>query len=90
MNRWQYFTSLGLGVICLFSAIYLVVLGRMNQALQAEVQQQQASINRGSMSQQVGQNVLKDLAELSVNDSEIKDLLAKHGFTVNAAASPTP
>ena len=33
---------------------------------------------------------LRDMAMVSVEDKEMKDLLAKHGYTVNVQATPAP
>jgi hypothetical protein len=42
------------------------------------------------MSQQIGVNLLKEIAAASVKDDKLKDVLAKSGYTVTVNASPTP
>ena len=90
MKSLQYYITLALGVICLALSITTIVLGRSNNSLQLQQQQQQAEINRGQASMQVGQNILRDLAELSLKNEKIKQVLANNGYTVNIAPTPTP
>jgi len=92
----QFYVTLALGTLCLALSITSIVLGKTNNALQREQQAQQEEINRGNMSVQVGQNLLRDMAELSLKNEKIKQVLAKNGYTVNVApaansnTSPTP
>jgi hypothetical protein len=83
MYKWQYFVSLALSAVALLLTITLIVTGKTNQDIQQELQKQQTEINKGQVSQQIGTALLRDMAVASVNNSKIKDLLAKHGFTVN-------
>jgi len=61
-----------------------------NQALrkellqrQAAVQAQQEQINQGTViAQQIAPNLLHDMAEASVKNDKIKQLLTRHGYTV--------
>jgi len=63
-----------------------------NQALrkellqrQAAVQAQQEQINQGTViAQQIGPNLLHDIAEASAKNEKLRQLLAKHGYTVQA------
>jgi len=63
-----------------------------NQALrkellqrQAAVQAQQEQINQGTViAQQIGPNLLHDMAEASAKNEKMKQLLAKHGYTVQS------
>jgi hypothetical protein len=60
------------------------------QAQQVKLQQQQDVINKGqAIAQQVGPNLLNDMAVVSVKDESMKKLLATHGYNVSVA-SPTP
>jgi len=77
-------------VIPLILVISLIFMGQSNQKLQTQLQQQQEDINKGSMSQQIGVNLLKEIAAASVKDVKLKDVLAKSGYTVTVNASPTP
>ncbi len=62
MKRWQFFIVLGLALVCLGLSVAAVISGRANQKLQAELQTQQAEINRGNLSQQVGTSLVRDIA----------------------------
>ena len=88
----QFYVTLALGTLCLALSITSIVLGKNNTALQMQQQKQQEEINRGNMSIQVGQNLLRDMAEVSLKNEKIKQVLAHNGYTVNVApaASPSP
>ena len=58
-----------------------------NRTIERGLQDQQVNINRGQLSQQVGTALVKDLAVASVSNSKIKELLSKHGITVNQNAN---
>jgi signal transduction histidine kinase len=83
MKPWQFYLSTTLAGLTLLLTIALLVITTSNRTLERGLQDQQVNINRGQMSQQVGTAVVKDLAQLSISNSKIKDLLAKHGITVN-------
>lgn len=59
-------------------------------AQQTQLQAQQEEINKGATSQQIGVNLLKEIAAASVKDENLKDVLTKSGYTVTVNASPTP
>jgi len=86
----QFYVTLALGTLCLALSITSIVLGKNNNALQLQQQKQQEEINRGNMSVQVGQNLLRDMAELSLKNDKIKQVLARNGYTVNVAPATTP
>jgi hypothetical protein len=85
-----FITAVILSLIPLILVINLIFMGQKNQALTTELQGQQEQINKGQMVQQVGINMLKDIAAASVKDDKLKDLLAKNGYSVTVNASPTP
>lgn len=95
-----YYISVAATALSLVLAIILFAVGNSNQSLQAEIQKQQGElqkqqeqINTGNqISQQVGPNLLRDMAISSVKNEKMKSLLAKHGYNVNvqAPASPAP
>jgi len=91
MKPPQFIVTVTLSVIPLFLVIYLIVKGPQNQNLQMQVQAQQQEINSGSMAQQIGTSLLKDIGQASLKDEKLKDVLSENGFTIkNSAASPTP
>jgi hypothetical protein len=95
-----FYVSVAASCVCLVLSIVLFTFGGINQGLQIEVQKQQQAlqvqqgqINKGNeISQQIGPSLLRDMATVSVKDEKMKELLAKHGYTVNykAPASPAP
>ncbi|MHA3771091.1 hypothetical protein ACXR0O_06075 [Verrucomicrobiota bacterium sgz303538] len=98
MRSSHFYIATALAAICLLLSIWIIFAGSTNQKLQAELskqqqqlQAQQEQINAGNViSQQVGPNILRDMAMVSVEDKDMKDLLAKHGYTVNVQATPAP
>lgn len=98
MRSLQFYISTALAAVCLLLSVWIIFAGASNQSLQAELQKQQQqlqtqqeTINQGTViAQQVGPALLRDMASVSVEDKEMKDLLAKHGYTVNVQASPAP
>jgi len=90
MKSLHYYTTLALGAVCLLLSITTIVLGRSNNTLQLQQQQQQAEINKGNTSLQIGQTLLRDIAELSLKNDKLKQLLARRGLTVNPVPTPSP
>jgi hypothetical protein len=83
---------------CVILCIVVLALGKSNQSLQLEVQKkqqdlqaQQEQINEGNIiSQQIGPNLLRDMATVSVKNEKMKLLLGKHGYQVNTPPPGTP
>ena len=92
MKLPQFIVTVILSLVALILVINLIFMGNNNQKLQANLQQEQQEINRGSMSQQIGTKMLQDIAQASLKDEALKDVLAKSGYSVNytPAASPAP
>ena len=90
MKPPQFIAATVLSVIVLILSIVLVVTGNTNSKLQTQLQAQQEDINKGSMSQQVGVNILKAIAQGSVKDDKLKEVLTKSGYTVNTGSNAAP
>jgi hypothetical protein len=92
--------------ICLLLAIVTVLLSvlvfttsrsveKLQIALnaqQARLNAQQEEINKGSVSQQVGVNLLRESAQVALTNPRMRELLQKNGITVSvdpAATAPT-
>jgi len=90
MKPPQFIVAVILSIVPLVLVITLIFMGQKNQGLQATLQGQQEAINQGSMSQQIGVNLLKEIAQASVKDDKLKDVLTRSGYTVTVNASPTP
>lgn len=74
--------NLILAALCFMGTIYLTTSASQNEKLKQGLQQQQLTINKGEMTQQVATQIVKDMALISLQDQEIKGLLEKYGFTV--------
>lgn len=92
MKPVPFYITVALAAVSLLLSIAVVALGQSNQQLQTELQKQQEEINRGNVSQQVGTNLLRDMASASVKNDKMKEALAKNGYNVNVTptASPSP
>jgi len=90
MHRWQCTVAWVLSLICLALSASTVLIARHNQKVERVLQNQRALIERGILGpqgQQVGNNVLQDLAATAQRNTEVRDLLARHGFQVTPAAT---
>ena len=82
-----------IGVACLCLSLVTVVFAHQNRKLQEAVQTQQAIINKGSLSQQIGVNLLREMAAMAPSDEKMRELLEASGYNSSvtpAAASPAP
>lgn len=94
----SFYISVVASGLCLLLSIIIFAVGNSNQSLQLEVQKQQQElqkqqeqINTGSqISQQVGPNLLRDMAVASLKNEQMKALLSKHGYNVQPPATPAP
>ena len=92
MKPSQYHTTIAISAVCLALSLALFILGNSTrnqqadfQKLQAQYQTQQEQINVGiTMSQQIGPNLLRDMASFT-DDAAMKAVLVKHGYNPNAA-----
>ena len=87
MKPTQFYVSVALGAACLVLSIASVSMGQSNQRLQLEAQGQQMEINKGNTSQQIGTNILRDMAQSAVKNEKMKAVLAKNGFNVQVTPS---
>lgn len=91
MKPPQFIVAVVLALIPLILVINLIFIGQKNQSLQNQLQGQQEQINKGSMTQQIGVNILKEIAAASVKDDKLKDVLTKSGYSVTVSSpSPSP
>ena len=89
MKRGQSIIALILGFICVALSVLGVVGGILNQKLQAQFQQQQLEISRGEYAQQVGTNVVREVASKALKNDNLRKLLTRNGFTITETA-PAP
>ena len=92
MNRAEFSLLMALGVICLCLSLVTIVFARHNRKLQEAVQAQQALINKGALSQQIGSNLVREMATIAQQDEKMRELLQQNGFnlTPQAGTSPNP
>ena len=93
MKRWQVVLLTTIGVACLCLSLVMIVFAQQNRKLQEAVQAQQAIINKGALSQQIGANLLRELAALAPTDEKMRELLEASGYNSSltpAAVSPVP
>ncbi len=90
MKRRQFFVLLTLGIACLCLSLVTIVFARENRKLQESVQAQQTIINKGTLSQQIGTNLLREMAAVAQNNEKMRSLLKENGFNLSGAASPAP
>ena len=90
MKRWQFALLLTLGILCLCLSLVTIVFARENRKLQETVQAQQAIINKGGLSQQIGSNLLREMGAVAQRDEKMRALLQENGFNLptNPVASP--
>ena len=93
MKRWQFVLLMTIGVACLCLSLVTIVFARQNRKLQEAVQAQQAIINKGAVSQQIGTNLLREMAAIAPTDEKMRELLEASGYNSSvtpAAVSPVP
>lgn len=92
MKGWQFSLLLAIGVACLCLSLATIVFARQNRKLQEAVQEQQAMINKGALSQQIGTNLVREMAAVAQTDEKMRQLLQENGFSLTAqpAAAPSP
>lgn len=88
MKMWQFVIALILGLVCAGLSAFGILTGMSNQRLQGELQQQQLEISRGNLSQQVGTNLVREIASKAGTNAALKDLLTRNGFVLNENAVP--
>ena len=92
MKPWQIKLTSGLGGVCLLLALAGFLAGRSVDQLQSEIAQERAEIAQGKASREMTVKLLKDAMELASRDEEMRELLARHGYSVKpiSTADSTP
>lgn len=93
MHRWQCAVAWILGLICLALSVATIWLASGNQRMEQSVLGQRTLIERGILGQQgqqVGNNILQDLAATAQRNVDVRDLLARHGFKVASDVTNAP
>jgi hypothetical protein len=82
-----------LSSLALLFALLLLAVGQSAQSKQSELARQQDEINKGSLSQQVGVNLLKEMASVATGNPRMRELLQANGYTLTIntnQAAPKP
>ena len=92
MKRWQFVLLMMVASACLLLSLVTIVFARQNRKLQGAIQGQQTIINKGTLSQQIGTNLVREMAEAAQTDEKMRRLLQENGFNLSPAptASPSP
>lgn len=101
MKPWQFSVVLLLALVALGMSLAIVVTARGNVQLQETLQARQVQLNGsilGPQAQQVASGILQDMARVALTNEAMRQLLARHGYTVTpapaatapAAAAPAP
>lgn len=84
MKPARFYIAVALGAICLTLAITVIAVSQENQSLQTRTVAQQEEINRGEISRQISTDIVQDAAAQARNNQTLRDLLARHGYSVTA------
>ena len=90
MKRWQFVLLMIVAATCLFLSLVTIVFARQNRKLQEAIQGQQTIINKGSLSQQIGTNLVREMAAAAQTDEKMQQLLRENGFNSSPAATAPP
>ena len=88
MKLGQYYICLAASGLCLLMTALLFLVGQSAAKLQTTLAQQQEEINKGSLSQQVGANLLREMAQTAVNNPRVLEVLRRSGYNITAAPAP--
>jgi len=69
--------------MCLLLSLLVIVLGVTNRRILGDLQLKQQEIEKGAISKKVGQRIVNELAEISVENTKIKSLLLRNGIEVS-------
>jgi Na+-transporting NADH:ubiquinone oxidoreductase subunit NqrC len=93
MKSIPYVIVLILSVACVVLSVSLVLTIRVNQRIQAELQANQQLLNNGILGpqgQQIGNNLLQDMANTATRNADMRQLLAKYGYQIQPATNAVP
>lgn len=100
-----FYISTAASALCLVLSVVVFAIGRSNHGIQQDIKKQQQGIQTqqqalqgqqqeieagNQISQQIGPNLLRDMAAASVKNEKMKALLSKHGYNVQVKDTPAP
>jgi len=93
MKSTHYVIILLLSMVCFVLSVSLVLTFKVNQGLQAELQANQQRLNSGILGpqgQQIGNNLLQDMATAANSNAGMRQLLAKYGYQIQPTTNAVP
>ena len=92
LNKNEFRILTALAAIALLLAVANLVLFSQNRLAQAEVTQRAQFIQQSAQLETLYREMVKALGELTVrnSDTQLRDMLAKQGITVNMPPPPAP
>jgi len=90
MKSTPYVIVLLLAVVCVVLSVSLVLTFRLNQRVQEGLQANQQLLNKGILGpqgQQIGNNLLQDMAHTATRNADMRQLLAKYGYQIQPTAN---
>jgi uncharacterized membrane protein len=92
LKKNEFLILTALATIALLLAIANMILFSQNRTAQAEVTQRAQYIQQAAQLEPLYREMVKALGEMTVrnNDTQLRDMLAKQGITVNLAPQPAP
>jgi hypothetical protein len=92
LKKTEFWILTTLAAVALLLAIANMVLFGQNRAAQAEVTARAQFIQQAAQVEPLYREMVKALGELTVrnNDTQLRDMLAKQGITVNQGVPPPP
>jgi hypothetical protein len=87
---WVYRLALALSGLSLALVVAYIVLVQDNRSVQLDVNRRQQFINQSIQLGRINDALIRALAAAAVEhkDDKLRDLLAQHGITINAAGEP--
>ena len=79
-------------MVCVALSVSLVLTIRVNQRVQAGLQANQQRLNSGILGpqgQQIGNNLLQDMANTATRNADMRQLLAKYGYQIEPTTNTT-
>jgi len=98
-----FYISTAASALCLILSVIVFAVGRSNHGIQQDIKKHQQEIQKhqqvlqgqqqeiesgNQISQQIGPNLLRDMAASSVKNEKMKALLGKHGYNVQVKDTP--
>jgi hypothetical protein len=88
MKKWQIISLVSLSAVCLLAAYLLMILGKANMHVLAEIQDQKSLAARVTMMRNFMQSLNQDIAKAAATDPAMASLLVRHGYGFQTMSAP--